>query len=45
VLKIVSVGRCRGEWECFGVVWVLLLGVASVRRCGNEWNGVRRDGG
>jgi hypothetical protein len=41
VSKIVSVGRCRGEWECFGVVRVLLLRVVSVGRCGNKWNGMK----
>jgi hypothetical protein len=41
VLKIVSVGRCRSEWECFGVARVLLLRVVSVGRCGNKWNGMK----
>jgi hypothetical protein len=34
--------RVNGVFQsCVG----LLVRVASVRRCGNEWNGMRRDGG
>jgi hypothetical protein len=44
VSGIVGVRRYRGEWECFGVAWVF-VNVVSVGRCGNEWNGVRRDSG
>jgi hypothetical protein len=33
------------DGSVFRVAQVLLLRVVSVRRCGNEWNGMKRDGG
>jgi hypothetical protein len=42
VLDIVSVGRCGDEWECFGVVWVLLFEGGECQKMWKqvEWSGM-----